>query len=125
MSHQASIGRFALCPTLGMAIAGVAVLVSLASLSCKRIAAPGAIPPTPTVTVASVVQKDVPVYEESVGTTVGFVNANILPKVSGYLLKQDYQEPGSGPGSIQAKPAGSRPLYRAVQSGGDSQAEVR
>jgi membrane fusion protein (multidrug efflux system) len=44
------------------------------------------------VTVATVVQKDVPVYEESVGTTVGFVNANILPKVSGYLLKQDYQD---------------------------------
>ena len=43
-------------------------------------------------TVATVVQKDVPIYEESVGTTVGFVNANILPKVSGYLLKQDYQD---------------------------------
>jgi membrane fusion protein (multidrug efflux system) len=27
-----------------------------------------------------------------VGTTVGFVNADILPKVSGYLLKQDYQD---------------------------------
>ena len=43
-------------------------------------------------TVATVVQKDVPIYEESVGTTVGFVNADILPKVSGYLLKQDYQD---------------------------------
>jgi RND family efflux transporter MFP subunit len=27
-----------------------------------------------------------------VGTTVGFVNADILPKVSGYLLKQDYKD---------------------------------
>jgi membrane fusion protein (multidrug efflux system) len=44
------------------------------------------------VTVEAVVQKDVPIYEESVGTTVGFVNATILPKVSGYLLKQDYQD---------------------------------
>ena len=44
------------------------------------------------VTVATVVQKDVPIYEESVGTTVGFVDADILPKVSGYLLKQDYQD---------------------------------
>ncbi|HEY6394088.1 MAG TPA: efflux RND transporter periplasmic adaptor subunit, partial [Candidatus Binataceae bacterium] len=43
-------------------------------------------------TVATVVQKDVPIYEESVGTTVGSINANILPKVSGYLLKQDYQD---------------------------------
>jgi membrane fusion protein (multidrug efflux system) len=44
------------------------------------------------VAVAAVVQNDVPIYEESVGTTVGFVNADILPKVSGYLLKQDYQD---------------------------------
>jgi membrane fusion protein (multidrug efflux system) len=44
------------------------------------------------VTVAAVVQKDVPIYAESVGTTVGFVDADILPKVSGYLLKQDYQD---------------------------------
>ena len=38
------------------------------------------------------VQKDVPIYDESVGTTVGFVNAQILPKVSGYLLRQDYKD---------------------------------
>jgi RND family efflux transporter MFP subunit len=75
-----------------MIIAGVAAMVSLAALSCKRAAAPGALPPIPTATVAMVVQKDVPIYEQSVGTTVGFVNANILPKVSGYLLKQDYQD---------------------------------
>jgi membrane fusion protein (multidrug efflux system) len=75
-----------------VAIAGVAAVVSVAALSCKRAAAPGALPPIPTVTVEAVVQKDVPIYEESVGTTVGFVNADILPKVSGYLLKQDYQD---------------------------------
>jgi RND family efflux transporter MFP subunit len=62
--------------------------------SCKNAAAPvtPAGPPIPTVTVATVVQQDVPIHEESVGTTVGFVNANILPKVSGYLLRQDYQD---------------------------------
>jgi RND family efflux transporter MFP subunit len=92
MSHQANIRRFAPAPAFRMAIAGVAAVVSLAALSCKRAAAPRALPPIPTVTVATVVQKDVPIYEESVGTTVGFVNANILPKVSGYLLKQDYQD---------------------------------
>ncbi len=92
MSHQANIRRFAPAPAFRMAIAGVAAVVSLAALSCKRAAAPDALPPIPTVTVAMVVQKDVPIYEESVGTTVGFVNANILPKVSGYLLKQDYQD---------------------------------
>jgi membrane fusion protein, multidrug efflux system len=92
MSHQVNIRRFAPALAFRMAIAGVAAMVSLAALSCKRATAPGALPPIPTATVATVVQKDVPIYEESVGTTVGFVNANILPKVSGYLLKQDYQD---------------------------------
>jgi RND family efflux transporter MFP subunit len=92
MSQQANICRFSPPPAFRMAIAGVAAVVSLAALSCKRAATPGALPPIPTVTVATVVQKDVPIYQESVGTTVGFVNANILPKVSGYLLKQDYQD---------------------------------
>src|SRR5581483_1962893 len=81
--------------------AALSILVTLAALSscvaltsCKNAAAPVAPagPPIPTVTVATVVQQDVPIHEESVGTTVGFVNANILPKVSGYLLKQDYRD---------------------------------
>ncbi len=92
MSHQANVRQFAPPPAFRMTIVGVAALVSLAALSCKRAATPGAPPPIPTVTVATVVQKDVPIYEESVGTVVGFVNADILPKVSGYLLKQDYQD---------------------------------
>jgi len=92
MPHQANIRRFAPPPAFRMAIAGVAAVVSLSLLSCKRAAAPGAVPPIPMVTVATVVQRDVPIYEESVGTTVGYVNASILPKVSGYLLKQDYQD---------------------------------
>jgi len=80
---------------VAIAIATAAVLVSVVLTSCKNPVAPGAPgvrPPIPTVMVATVVQKDVPIYEESVGTTVGFVNVDILPKVSGYLLKQDYQD---------------------------------
>lgn len=95
MSHQANICRFAPFPRFRIAIAGAVTLVALTALSCKRAAsptAPGVAGPIPTVTVATVVQNDVPIYEESVGTTVGFVNANILPKVSGYLLKQNYQD---------------------------------
>ncbi len=49
-------------------------------------------PPVPQVVVAYVVKKDVPVYSEWVGTTEGFVNAQIFPKVSGYLLKQNYTD---------------------------------
>jgi len=42
--------------------------------------------------VATVEQKDVPIYSEWIGTLDGFVNADIKAQVSGYLLKQDYTE---------------------------------
>jgi len=42
-----------------------------------------------------VIQKDVPIYTEWVGTTVGFVNAQVMPRVQGYLLKQDYKDGAS------------------------------
>jgi membrane fusion protein (multidrug efflux system) len=48
--------------------------------------------PTPTVEVASVVQKTVPVQEEWVGTLDGMVNAQINAQVTGYLIKQNYKE---------------------------------
>src|SRR6202046_1635113 len=49
-------------------------------------------PPPPVVGVATVVQKDVPIYGDWVATLDGYVNANIHPQVSGYLIKQDYRE---------------------------------
>jgi membrane fusion protein (multidrug efflux system) len=44
------------------------------------------------VEVAPVIQKDVPVQGEWVGTLAGYVNAQIQPQVSGYLIRQDYHE---------------------------------
>jgi membrane fusion protein, multidrug efflux system len=49
-------------------------------------------PPPPGVTVASVVQKDVPIQQEWVGTMLGNVDADIRPKVEGFLLQQVYAE---------------------------------
>jgi len=46
----------------------------------------------PQVEVASVIQKDVPIYGEWVATLDGYVNAQIQPQVTGYLIKQDYRE---------------------------------
>ena len=65
-----------------------AVLVS--GCASRNAAAP-ALPP-PSVQVAQVVQRDVPVYHEYVATLDGFVNAQIQPQVSGYLINQSYQE---------------------------------
>jgi membrane fusion protein (multidrug efflux system) len=46
--------------------------------------------PPPDVTVANVVQQDVPVFQEWVAQLNGPVNADITPKVQGYLLSQNY-----------------------------------
>ena len=44
------------------------------------------------VLVTEVVQKDVPVYQEWIGTLSGFINAQIRPQVKGYLLTKNYNE---------------------------------
>jgi RND family efflux transporter MFP subunit len=47
---------------------------------------------TPDVEVVSVEQKDVPIYAEWIGTLDGLVDADVRAQVTGYLLKQSYQE---------------------------------
>jgi membrane fusion protein (multidrug efflux system) len=44
------------------------------------------------VQVVEVVQKDVPIYREWVGSLDGFTNADIKPQVTGYVRKQVYRE---------------------------------
>ncbi len=39
-----------------------------------------------------VTQEDVPIYSEWVGSTDGFINARIQPRVTGYLLTQRYRD---------------------------------
>jgi membrane fusion protein (multidrug efflux system) len=70
-----------------------ALLLALALAGCqaKSSAAPPP-PPPPAVIVTAVVQKDVPIYKEWIGTTEGNVNAEIRPKVDGYLLRRVYAE---------------------------------
>jgi len=48
--------------------------------------------PPPEVEVAPVAQQDVPLYTEAISTLDGYVNAQIQPQVTGYLLKQNYRE---------------------------------
>jgi len=65
----------------------------LGSGSCQK--APPAAPPIPEVVVTTVVQRDVPIYSEAVGTTEGFVTAQVRPRVQGYLLRQTYADGAS------------------------------
>jgi RND family efflux transporter MFP subunit len=79
----------------------VLILVGLLSLlagcsSGSSKAAPAA--PPLTVEVATVVQQDTPIYSEWVATLDGYVNAQIQPHVSGYIIKQNYKE-----GSVVSK----------------------
>ncbi|MDH4195299.1 MAG: efflux RND transporter periplasmic adaptor subunit [Nitrospirota bacterium] len=46
----------------------------------------------PEVVVAEVIQQDVPMYGEWVGTTVGFVDARIRARIQGYLMSRHYTE---------------------------------
>src|SRR4029077_6020198 len=48
--------------------------------------------PAPEVRVAPVVQQDVPMFSEWVATMDGYVNAQIRPQVSAYIIKQEYKE---------------------------------
>src|SRR5882724_1410249 len=70
------------------------LLIVIAGLSagCRDSSTASASPPPPVVRVEPVVQKDVPIYGEWVGTTVGYVTAQISARVSGYLVSQNYKE---------------------------------
>ncbi|HEX4153977.1 MAG TPA: efflux RND transporter periplasmic adaptor subunit [Acidobacteriaceae bacterium] len=83
-----------------MAAGAAAILlpVLLCGCSSKPSAPPrGAMGPLP-VGVVTVQQADVPLTGEWVGTLDGYVNAQIQPQVSGYLIRQDYRE-----GSVVSK----------------------
>ena len=64
---------------------------TLAMIGCGRTQAAAPSPP-PEVRVAPPIQQDVPVYSDWVATLDGYVNAQVRPQVSGYLIKQNYKE---------------------------------
>ena len=77
----------ALAPPSVLVILAVATLAGVAG--CKK--APFKLPDTE-VLVAPPVQQDVAVHNEWVATLDGYVNAEIRPHVSGYIISQNYKE---------------------------------
>jgi membrane fusion protein (multidrug efflux system) len=67
-----------------------AILVLSTACATKQGGPPTAAPVQ--VGVATVEQRDVDIYGDWVATLDGYVNAQIQPQVSGYLIKQDYRE---------------------------------
>lgn len=71
-------------------LSAIAVALVVLCSSCEKKQAP---PPPPTeVLVTPVVQHDVPVVREWIGTLQGIVDAEIRPKVQGYILRRNYAE---------------------------------
>lgn len=75
------------CWTLAAVLTGAVLLAA-----CAAKPNPSQNAPPPDVEVTTVKQQNVPVYGDWVATLEGYVNANIQPQVTGYLLKQDYRE---------------------------------
>jgi len=69
--------------------ASLLLFVTLAGCSSKE---EKPAPPPPGVTVTPVVKKDVEIQQEWVGTMAGNIDADIRPKVEGFLLSRLYQE---------------------------------
>jgi len=89
------LGRFFWLGRRDRSVDVVAVAVGICLLlfgtGCEeKEAAPPPMPPE--VEVTGVVQRDVPIYQEWVAQLNGQVNADITPKVQGYLLKRNYAE---------------------------------
>ncbi|HZC80365.1 MAG TPA: efflux RND transporter periplasmic adaptor subunit [Nitrospiraceae bacterium] len=76
---------------ISTALVSVVILLNALGCSNEKVRAAGP-PPPPVVEVAPVIQQDVPIQGEWVGTLEGYVNAQIQPQVSGYLIRQDYHE---------------------------------
>src|ERR1700719_1729288 len=67
-------------------------LLLLTGCAKKESGAPLPIAPPLQVEVATVEKRDVTLYGDWVATLDGYVNAQIQPQVSGYMIKQDYRE---------------------------------
>jgi membrane fusion protein (multidrug efflux system) len=76
---------------IGGAFCLVVIGLIIGAIRPKRVsgAQPGA---SPDVEVVRVEQEDVPIYGEWIGTLDGFTNADVRAQVSGYLVRQGYQE---------------------------------
>jgi membrane fusion protein (multidrug efflux system) len=75
-----------------VSILTILILILILCGCAGESATPPVAPPPPDVAVVPVLEKDVPIYSDWVATLDGFVNANIEPQVSGYLIRQTYRE---------------------------------
>jgi len=73
-------------------LAHCAVTCAVLMSGCRNEPAASTPAAAPTVLVTPVVERDVPIRREWIAQLNGSVNAQIAPKVSGYIVKQNYKE---------------------------------
>ena len=70
----------------------LAIVLAAALAGCGEKSGAATAPASPVVSVASVLEQDVPISSEWVGTLVGYINAQIRARVAGHLMSQNYKE---------------------------------
>jgi membrane fusion protein (multidrug efflux system) len=68
------------------------VIAAATTAGCGDRSGATATPSAPLVRVAPVLEEDVPIASEWVGTLVGYINAQIRARVAGHLVSQNYKE---------------------------------
>lgn len=86
-SAKTAVLRSSPAPRRAVILAAFAAIL-LTGCSKKEAHAPA----VPEVEITPVTQQDVPLYTEFIATLDGYVNAQIQPQVTGYLMKQSYRE---------------------------------
>jgi membrane fusion protein (multidrug efflux system) len=81
-------------PMVARSLVGALVIVVIAAVGtgCRDASTAAGPPPPPVVRVEPVVERDVPITFEYVGTLVGYINAQIRARVAGHLVSQNYKE---------------------------------
>ena len=87
-TNMSTLGKH---PGLQLLLAAISPAVLFVCAGCSSNAEKPA-PPPPAVTTTPVIQKDVPISQEWVGTMAGNTDADIRPKVEGFLLTRLYDE---------------------------------
>ena len=87
-----NVNSFELIPRLSTRLSPMLFpcLLLAVGVGCSKKEAPP--PPPPEVQVAEVVRKDVPIYIELVGATLGSEDIEIRPRVEGYLVSMNFIE---------------------------------
>src|SRR5438552_4397746 len=76
----------------GLLVVSLIGLVVITAAGCGDASRATAAPPAAVVKVELVVERDVPISVEYVGTLVGYINAQIRARVAGHLVSQNYTE---------------------------------